>query len=73
MEYCKNQYGIPVKKWCVTCQNNDECKRRLAKIGMSDDCWVMKDAYQNAGKGDGRVRKLVTVSTSIWYILKFID
>lgn len=53
----------------VTCQNNDGCKRRIAKIGMSNDCWVMKDAYKNAGKGDGRVRKLITIGGEY----KFID
>lgn len=34
MEYCKNKYGISVKKWCVTCHHGDNCKRREYNIGM---------------------------------------
>lgn len=73
MEYCKNEYGIPVKKWCVTCQKKDGYKRIAMHMGMGDNCWVMKDAYQNAGKGDGRVRRLMSVDTPTGKILKFVD
>lgn len=69
MEYCKNKYGISVKKWCVTCHHGDNCKRREYNIGMDKNCWTMKDAYQNAGKGDGRVRKLIVIGGEF----KFID
>lgn len=77
MVYCKNQYGIPVKKWCVTCQKRTKCKHKGAEIDINN-CWVMKDAYQNAGKGDGRVRKLVTSAlrigdTETVRVLKFVD
>ena len=42
-------------------------------MGLKDNCWVMKDAYQKAGKGDGRLRKLVIEDTLVGKNFKFSD
>lgn len=42
-------------------------------MGLKDNCWVMKDAYQKAGKGDGRLRNLVIEDTLAWKTFKFSD
>lgn len=73
MKYCKNQYGIPIKKWCVTCQFYDSCKQKANNMSLKDNCWVMKDAYQKAGKGDGRLRKLVIEDTLAGKTFKLSD
>lgn len=62
----KNQFGINIVVCCASCQfkeyKND--KERLCKLSgesthPSEYCttWKMAEHLQNAGKGDGRVKK----------------
>ena len=68
--YEKNIYGIPVLKACLTCQFRGDisngcytCIAHNKGVGRYDCCdgYLLREKYQNAGKGDG----VVTPKTEI--------
>lgn len=55
--YVKNRYEIPIKKWCITCDRKGKCNK--LRKDKNIECWIMNKNYNNAGNGNGVVRKLV--------------
>lgn len=69
MRYVRNSYGIPIKKCCASCVHkhiNPQgaiierlCDAGRGVIESSGYCegWHMQPFLDNAGKGDGQVKK----------------
>ena len=63
----RNQFGIMVKKCCLTCPFWDETRSKRVRICMKQqrtvtryhicEHWEMSEGYQMAGNGDGKVKR----------------
>ena len=64
MSFTVNSYGIPIKRCCASCRScklDKSCRYCIIgrrTVGSSDVCglWAMKEALNNAGKGDGNIK-----------------
>lgn len=67
-EFEINQYGISIVKCCASCKYKDQtrwnhlrsCRKGFGTNNMKFCCgegWSMADGLENAGKGDGRIKK----------------
>lgn len=77
--FTKNKYGIPIVMCCASCQYNlgassdttRICNKGEGMVKPTSLCsqWIMRPALDNAGRGDGHIKK----PHYIQYVKKRLD